>query len=312
MRNARHMGMASVVAVVVTALAGTAVVVAQERRDPEPPAEQSLVQPAAKRVPELRLSATPRTVDAGSRVTLRVRTSTRHARVVRVQRWDSRSRAWRQVTRRTVRSSLAVRITPATGTTRYRAVTSRLRHRAGGKAHTHRAGRSAAVAVTARARLAHHRPAVLTADEKALLAAVTAARSAYARPAVTAATNEGADACLTTYAREHSAWMARIGTAADPGSRQHRAAGRALPAAACPGRTVWSVTRAVGSTGDAVPSAVDAWLSSPYGETTRLLTACHDAPAFAYGVATTSSGGARWLTVLMASDATATKSAGVC
>lgn len=315
MRNSRHIGLAALVAVVVTTLAAAALVVAQERRETAAPVRQDLVQPAAARTPELRLAATPRTVDAGARVTLRIRTSTKHARSVRVQRWDARAKAWRQVTRRTVRASASVVVTPPTGTTRYRATTPRLRHRVGGRTHTHRAGTSASVAVTARVRIVAHRDATLSADERTLLNAVTTARRTYARPAVTAATDEGADACLTAYAREHSAWMAKQGRAVDPGAREHRAAGRTLPAAACPGRTVWAVTRAIGGSGpagDAAARAVDAWLSSPYGETTRLLTACHDAPAFEYGVAAPASGGARWLTVLVASSAASTRSAGVC
>ncbi len=144
---------------------------------------------------------------------------------------------------------------------------------------------------------------------------MVAARSSYARPEITTATNTGAEACLTTYARQHSAWMAGQGSALDPGSAEHRTAKRPLPGASCPGHTVATLTRAVGtttSTAAAVAATVDSWLSSPYGETDRLLSACHDAPAFEFGVAASTVGGTRWFTVLIASDTPATRSSGVC
>uniref|UniRef100_UPI0028AF3C00 hypothetical protein n=1 Tax=Aeromicrobium sp. TaxID=1871063 RepID=UPI0028AF3C00 len=132
--------------------------------------------------------------------------------------------------------------------------------------------------------------------------------------AVVAAGDDGADACLTDYARKHSAWMAQQGRALDPGSPEHRTAGRPMPATACPGNTVWTVTRAVGGStlSAAIAGTVDAWLSSPYGETARLLTGCHDAPVFDFGVSALDTAGTRWLTVLVASDTATTKSAGVC
>lgn len=315
MSNRRHLGLTAVVVAVVTVLGAGAVVVAQERSTSSQ-SERALTQPAAQRKPQLALTASARTVDAGTKVTLRLRTATRHPRDVRVQRWDARRRAWGQVSRRTVRATSVVRITPPTGSTRYRAVTPKRRDRVGGSPHTHRAATSATIVITARVRMVAHEPATLTADERALLTAVTEARSAYARSTVTAATDEGADRCLTTYARSHSAWMAQIGSARDPGSREHRAAGRELPGATCRGRTVWSLTRAVGahdaSTASAIAEAVDAWLSSPYGETSRLLTACHEAPAFEYGLAVDLTRGGRWLTVLIAADTSATKSSGAC
>ncbi|MET1133185.1 MAG: hypothetical protein ABWX60_07190, partial [Aeromicrobium sp.] len=97
-------------------------------------------------------------------------------------------------------------------------------------------------------------------------------------------------------------------------SKEHRTAARTLPAADCPGRTVTAVTRAIGgaTSAAAVTGSVDAWLSSPYGETGRLLSACHDAPGFEFGVAAPAVDGTRWLTVLVASDTNATKSSGVC
>lgn len=313
----RHIGpvgtVLAVAAVVIGMLGGTAVV-AHERGDSPIPSGQQLQQPAAAKKPELRLTTTATTVEPGTRVGLRVRTSTKHPRVVRIQHWDSRRKAWRQVAKRVVRATATVQVRPTAGTTRYRAVSPRVRHGAGRATHVHQAGRSAQVSVRVRARSTGHRPASLTGEEKALLAAVATARTTYAREAVVAADDDGADACLTDYARAHSTWMAQQGRALDPGSPEHRAARRSLPAAACPGNTVWSVTRAVGgaSASTAVTTAIDAWLSSPYGETTRLLTACHDAPVFEFGVATVSSGGTRWLTVLVASDTPVTTSAGVC
>lgn len=315
MRPIGPLGTIAVGTVVVGMVTGT-VVVAHERSDVSPPTSTEVHQPAARKQPDLRLTATPRVVDAGASVALRIRTSTKHPRTVRVQRWDAARTSWRQVTKRKVRAGATVRVRPTTGSTRYRAVAPRVRHRAGAKkSHVHRAARSTAVTVTARApRNAGHRPAALTGDEKALLNAVVVARRAHARPAVTAAGDDGADACLTTYAREHSAWMAQQGRALDPGSPEHRAARRPMPATACPGNTVWTVTRAIGhgSLTAAVSGTVDAWLSSPYGETTRLLTACHDAPVFEFGVAALSSDGTRWFTALVASDTGSTKSAGVC
>ena len=62
----------------------------------------------------------------------------------------------------------------------------------------------------------------------------------------------------------------------------------------------------------AAAGAVDAWLASPYGETGRMLTTCHDAPAFEYGVAATTQSGTRWLTVLVAAQKSATVSSGAC
>lgn len=314
MRHIRHIGAAVAVGLVVTALAGGALVTAQQRHAVDR-ATATTAQPAAKR-PALRLSATPRTLDRGQVVTFRVRTSTKHPRPVRLQRWDAQRKAWRTVAQRTVRGSAAIRLKPGTGTSSYRAIAPRVRHRSGGSAHTHRLARSGRVRVVVRAvkRTVPARPAPLTSEEKALLTAVREARRTYARPAVTAAVDRGADACLTTYARRHAAWMTSLGRAADPGSPEHRAAGRSLPAKDCPGRIVTAVTRAVGGTSaaDAVRGAVDAWLSSPYGETGRLLSACHDANGFAYGVASTTAGGTRWLTVLVASDTGATKPSGVC
>lgn len=319
MRNVRHIGITSLVAVTVVGLVASAVLLGRARQDERAPvasvAQERAVAPAAARKPALALTASARTVDAGARVTLRIRTDTKHARTVRLQRWDAGRKAWRHVAKRSVRRTAVVRVTPPTGTTRYRAVAPRVRHRTGGKLHTHRAARSTTVAVTARARIAAHRPATLSADERTLLTAVTTARRTYARPTVTAATDEGADACLTTYARAHSQWMATQGRALDPGSPEHRAAERQLPDAACPGRSVWSLTRAVGTPGalsDVVAGSVDAWLASPYGETGRLLTACHDAPAFEYGVAATVQSGTRWLTVLVAAPKSATVSSGAC
>lgn len=314
MRHFGPLGTVVAVAAVVIGLVGGTVALSHEREDVTSRTSTEAQQPAARKKPPVRLTATPRTVDAGSRVTFRIRTTTKHPRAVRLQRWDATRRSWRQVAKRTVRAGATVRVRPATGVTRYLAVAPRVRHRSGGRTHVHPAGRSAVVTVTARARSVGHRPASLSADEKVLLAAVAAARKAHARPAIVGANDEGADACLTTYAREHSAWMARQRRALDPGSPEHRAARRPMPGTACPGNTVWTVTRAVGagSLDSAIAGTIDAWLSSPYGETTRLLTACHDAPVFDFGVAVLASGGARWLTTLVASDTASTRSAGVC
>jgi len=315
MRNVRHIGLGSLVVATVAGLIVATLHVTSARDDVTASADVRSATAAAARKPDLALSASRRTVDAGQRVTLRIRTTTKHARSVRVQRWDAGRKAWRQVAKRTVRASRSLTVTPPRGTTRYRVVGARVRHRAGGKLHTHRAARSATVSVTSRARIAAHRPVALDGDERTLLGAVASARAAYARPAVVSATDEGADACLTAYARKHSAWMAQQGRALDPGSPEHVAAGRPMPSAECPGRTVWALTRAVGSpteTSKVVSTSVDAWLASPYGETARLLTTCHTAPAFEFGVAAPKSADTRWLTVLVASLTSTTTSSGEC
>ncbi|WP_286931050.1 MULTISPECIES: hypothetical protein [Aeromicrobium] len=315
MGHIRHIGTAAAVAVVVTALAGGAVVVAQERDGVRNRSGSIVVAPAAAK-PALRLSATPRTVDAGKVITFRVRTSTKHPRSVRLQRWDARRKVWRNAAKRTVRASATIRLKPATGSVRYRAVAPRVKHRSGGRTHVHATARTKTLVVTARAvkRTVPSRPATLTADEKTLLAAVRSARTTYARPGIQGAADRGAEACLTASARRHSAWMASLGRAVDPGSAEHRAAARPLPVADCPGRTVTTVTRAVGGStaAAAVQGSVDAWLSSPYGETGRLLSACHDAPGFEYGIAAPVVGDTRWLTVLVASDTSATTGSGAC
>ncbi|MCL3837819.1 hypothetical protein [Aeromicrobium duanguangcaii] len=318
MRHIRHIGLTLAVGLVVTGLIGGAVVVAQERASAPAPAERtSVVQPAAAKKPALRLSATPRSVTRDAAVTFRIRTSTKHPRPVRLQRWDPARKVWRTVAKRTVRATTTIRLKPAVGTFSYRAQAPRVRHKTGGTLHTHPAAKSTTVKVTARdvPRTVPSRPATLTADEKALLADVRAARTTYARADVRSARDLGAEACLTAYARDHSRWMATTKRAVDPGATAHRAATRALPAASCPGRTVQAVTHAIGvagTTAAAVDLAVDAWLASPYGETGRLLSACHRAPAFEYGVATLASGGTRYLTVLVSSDTSATTKSGAC
>jgi len=304
-----------VVAGAVTVLAGGALVVAQEREAALDLTSATVVAPAAAK-PALRLAASPRTVEAGRTVTFRIRTSTKHARKVRLQRWDSGRKAWRNAATRQVRGSATLRLKPATGTTRYRAVAPRVKHRTGGQAHAHATARSATLNVTARAakRTTPPKPVTLTADERTLLSALQSARTTYARPEVKSAEDRGAEACLTASARRHSAWMASLGHAADPGSAEHRKAGRQQPAAECPGLTVTAVTRALGgaSAAAAVRDSMDAWLSSPYGETGRLLSLCHRAPAFSYGVAAPVVDGTRWLTVLVASDTRTTKASGAC
>jgi len=318
MGHIRHIGLTLTVGAVVTVLVGGAVVVAQERADsPAPPERTSLAQPAAARKPALRLTATPRTITRGAAVSFRVRTSTKHPRPVRLQRWDPARKAWRTVAGRTVRATTTIRLKPTVGTFSYRAQAPRVRHRTGGRKHTHAAARSTTVKVTVRdvPRTVPSRPATLTADEKTLLADVRAARATYARADVRGARDLGAEACLTTYARDHARWMATTKRAVDPGAAAHRATGRTLPAAACPGRTVQAVTHAIGAAGTtaaAVDLAVDAWLASPYGETGRLLSACHRAPTFEYGVAALASGGTRYLTVLVSSDTSATTKSGAC
>ncbi|MTB88326.1 hypothetical protein H9L21_01640 [Aeromicrobium senzhongii] len=318
MGHIRHIGPTLAVGLVVTVLIGGTVVVAQERSDSPAPAERtSLARPAAAKKPALRLAATPKTITRGATVSFRLRTSTKHPRAVRLQRWDPARKAWRTVTKRTVRATTTIRLKPTVGTFSYRAQAPRIRHQTGGRKHTHAAAKSTTVKVTVREvpRTVPSRPAVLTADEKALLADVRAARATYARADVQGARDLGAEACLTTYARDHARWMATTKRAVDPGAAAHRAAGRPLPAASCPGRTVQAVTHAIGvagTTAAAVDLAVDTWLASPYGETGRLLSACHRAPGFEYGVAVFAAGGTRYLTVLVSSDASATTKSGAC
>ncbi|SKB06062.1 spore germination YkwD domain-containing protein [Aeromicrobium choanae] len=315
MGHLRRIATMLVVATVATVLVGGAIVIADERETALGLTSTTVVTPAAAK-PALRLSATPRTVDAGGTVTFGIRTSTKHPRTVRLQRWDTKRKAWRNAASRKVRGSATVRVRPAAGATRYRAVAPRVKHRTGGRVHRHASARSTTLTVTARAakRAAPTRPATLSADEKTLLAAVQSARRTYARPEVQSAEDRGAEACLTESARRHSAWMASRGRAVDPGSAEHRGAGRQVPAAECRGRTVTAVTRALGgaSSTTAVRDSVDAWLSSPYGETGRLLSLCHQAPGFEYGVAAPAVDGTRWLTVLIASDTATTRASGAC
>jgi hypothetical protein len=319
MRHTRHLGLTLAVSVVVTALVGGTVVLAQQRRDAVRSAQPtSLAQPAAAAAkPAVRLTIAPRTVTRGAAVSFRITTSTRHPRPVRLQRWDPTLRAWRTVATRTVKARTTVTLKPAAGTVSYRAQAPRVRHKSGGRKHTHAAAKSLTARLTVREvpRTVPSRPGSLTADEKTLLSKLRSARQAYARADVKSARDLGAEACLTAYAREHSRWMATTGRAVDPGAGAHRAAGRPLPAASCPGRTVDAVTHAIGTSGsvaDAIGLAIDAWLASPYGETGRLLSRCRRAPGFEYGVAAVQSRGTRWMTVLVSSDTVGTSKSGAC
>lgn len=319
MGNARHITHAAAVGLVVLGLLAAATQAVALRSNARPETTSTTLEvPAAKaKKPALRLTTRTPKVTAGRSVAFRIATNTKHRRTVSVQRWDPKGRTWRKVATRKVSAAATVRVKVTAGSWRFRAKTAKLRHRTGGKTHTHAATRSATVTIKAKAKApaVPTKPATLSADEKTLLAAVRAARASYSPFDNTALDSEGGDSCLTTYARAHSAWMAGLGRAADPGSAAHRAAKRATPVAACGGLTVTAVTRAVGaasSAPDAAAAAVRAWLATPYGETDRLLSTCHEASSFRFGVAAPSKDSARWLTVLVASPTADTKKSGLC
>lgn len=316
MRLTRHTVPTLAVGLVVAVLVGGTAVVAQERADAQRGARHAaLAQPAAAK-PAVKLTVSPRSATRGDTVSFRIATSTRHPRPVRLQRWDAKRKAWRTMATRTVKARATITAKPAAGTFRYRAHAPRVRHTTGGRAHVHAAAKSSTSRLAVRsAPPIPPQPVTLTADEKALLADVRAARQTYGRADVTSARDLGAGSCLTAYAREHARWMAATGRAVDPGAAPHRAAQRALPSASCSGRTVDAVTHAIGTAGSsaaAIDLAVDAWLSSPYGETARLLSSCRRAPGFEYGVASLTSGGTRWLTVLISSPTASTSTSGAC
>lgn len=294
MRLTRHSFTTAAVVVAVGCLvAATAHAVTQRGDDSAP---KSSASPAAS-APALRLSASPARITVGQTTTLRIASSTPHRRVVRIQRWDPRSRTWRAVASRTVKKRSAVKIRPAAGTWRYRAVRKKP------------AARAAVTVQVVKKNPTPTGPANLSADEKTLFNAVREARLQFATKAVNDAAGR-ADNCLTTYARNHSAWMATRGEAIDPAK-----SGRTQPGSACADRTVRAVTRAIGnanSTPVAVSTAVTSLLRSPYGETERLLSTCDTAPRFDFGVAVKTSGGVRWITVLVASPTSTTKSSGAC
>lgn len=271
-------------------------------------ASSSKAAKAAQRAWRVGLSATPRQTTAGTAVTFTLTSATPHPRRVLLQRWDPHHKRWVTAAHRTVRGSAKVVAKPRAGRWIYRAYAPRVKHRTGGKKHTHRAATSARLSVIVAAAVLP-----LTGTENALLSTVRTARTTYAGTG--ASDTGGVNACLTTYARQHSAWMASLGRGADPGSAEHRAARRALPAAACPGWRVSAVTRSV-ATGPAFSSvaatAVDSLLSSPYGETDRLLSTCEKAPQFSFGVGVVQANGAYWMTVLIGSAAARTTASGVC
>ncbi len=104
---------------------------------------------AKTKKPALRLTTSRTYVVPGSRVKLRVTNATKVKRIVRVQRWDSRKRVWRTVSKRKVRTATTVVVKAPTGTTRYRAVASKVRANAGNGSRVHRAVRSSVVSVRA-------------------------------------------------------------------------------------------------------------------------------------------------------------------
>ncbi len=324
----RNIGPALIVGVVVALLlSGTAYAVVSRTGG-----SSATLSSAAASSP-LRLSASSNSIAPGKTVTLTVRTNTSHARTVRLERWDASRKAWRQVVTGTVKSKKSVKLTPSEATNRYRARTAKLKHRTGGKTHTHKAATSATVWVkvqsptttptttpttvgtTAPTTAPSPEPEFkLTDAEAALFAGVAYARNNFV-PTTHKLDSADADACLTKYAREHSAWMSSHGKAADPGSAAHAAADRPLPTAECSGLTINAVTRAVGAEVDdasAVAHTVHAWLSSPYGEPDRLLSICQSAPKFEFGIGVTEKRSVRWVTVLIASSQADTKSTGVC
>ncbi|GAA3535948.1 hypothetical protein AFL01nite_08300 [Aeromicrobium flavum] len=316
MRLTRHTVPTLAVGLVVAVLVGGTAVVAQERASAERSARQTtLAQPAAAQR-AVKLTVSPRSATRGDTVSFRITTSTRHPRPVRLQRWDAKRKKWRTMATRTVKARATITAKPAAGTFRYRAHASKTRHRTGGRVHVHTAAKSTTSRLTVRpAPPTAPKPGTLTTDEKALLADVRTARQTYGRADVKSARDLGAGTCLTAYAREHARWMAATGRAVDPGAGPHRAAKRALPSASCPGRTVDAVTHAIGtadSSAAAIDLAVDAWLASPYGETARLLSSCRRAPGFEYGVASLTSGGTRWMTVLVSSPTASTSTSGAC
>ena len=198
----------------------------------------------------------------------------------------------------------------------YRASAPKKKDRIGGKKHTHKATSTAAITVRVAAKLPVENPttATLTAQETQLLTAVRAARSEYA-PAKKALDASSADQCLTTYARAHSAWMATQDRALDPGSAGHVKAKRPLPNATCSGRTIQSLTSAVGTTAqsdEAIALAVQSWLGSPYGATDRLLSTCTNAKSHSFGVSASKKGDAGWSTLLVSSPSATTTSSGAC
>ncbi|HPU13776.1 MAG TPA: hypothetical protein PLQ19_08280 [Aeromicrobium sp.] len=307
-------------------LAGTAYAVSMRTATPES-TSISLLSAGANSGKDLRLAASVRTATAGTPISLSVTSVTNHPRKVTLQRWDASRRSWRTVGTKTVRKTATFRHAPAVGVNKYRAQAPKLKHRLGGKSHTHKAAVSSVVAVTATATApTAPTPAPTTSPttpaekvelspaESNLFDAIATVRQSYA-PTVHQGDAQSANDCLTTYAREHSAWMADQGAAADPGSDAHKDAGRQLPAKACAGFTVNAVTRAVGAESSAtavIDQTIKAWLSSPYGEPDRLLSVCQTAPSYEFGVAIKDSKSAHWVTVLVASETKSTKTTGVC
>src|SRR5690606_18514065 len=157
---------------------------------------------------------------------------------------------WRTVATRTVKARRTVVLKPGAGSFSFRAQAPRVRHKTGGRKHPHAAAKSRTaklmVREVPRPVPAPAEPTGPSGAEKALLADVVTARRTYGRADVKAARDLGAEPCLTAYARAHARWMAGAGRAIDPGAGPHRAAGRALPAASCAGRTVDAVTHAIG------------------------------------------------------------------
>ncbi len=305
MRLSGHFSHTLAVALTVACLLGGALALStHQRADPAPTALE-----AAAAAPAVRLTASTRSLTTGGTVTFTITTSTKHKRPVRLQRWNAAKKTWATVATRTVSRKATTKVKPATGTFIYRAYAPKITHTVSGRKHTHRAATSAKVSVVAKPAVTPSRPVTLTADETTLYTAVHEARLQFARAAVNAADTRP-ELCLTTYARAHSAWMAAQRKAIDPS-----ASGRAQPGTSCTGRTVRAVTRAIGSadsTSTAVSTAVTSLLRSPYGEMERLLSTCDTAPAFEFGVGITTSGGVRWITVLVSSATKSTTASGAC
>lgn len=318
MRPTRHAGFTlATVAIVVVVMAAAAYAVT-ERRDSSQAAHHASVAAAKKSTKTtkknravLRLTATPRTVLVGNPVTFRIVNRTRHTRVVRLQRYDPATKTWRNVAKKRIRAVGRIRVTPDLGSYHFRVAAPTSRDRAGGTVHRHRYARSKGVTVTVSPPTGR---AQLNGDEAALVTSVEAARARYA-PAQQRVDAPGGEACLTYYARLHSAWMASIGKAVDPGAPAHQAARRPMPSAICTGRNIQAITTVVGvpgTTQSAADLAVQMWLGSPYGSTDALLSACTTAPWFDIGVGITTTGSKRWMTVLVSSASGSTKASGVC
>lgn len=106
---------------------------------------------AAKKAP-LRLKAARKKVTAGAPVTFRITSRSKVKRTVRLQRWNASKRSWQTVAKRKMRASTRITLKAPQGTWRYRATAAKARQRSGDKVRTYPRVRSAAVAVTARAR----------------------------------------------------------------------------------------------------------------------------------------------------------------